>query len=202
MPALINSGLNNIVVEWLGVVPVSSESLRSISQQLVKLTFAGIEGEDHSGLQRPSCTRVKHLYKSGTPIRNTRQMSLLSAEDIAHIGQDIGLDRLDPSLLGANIIIRGIPDFTLVPPSSRLQFQSGATITIDLENLPCHLPAKEIDKHQKGKGHAFKSAAHQRRGVTAWVEREGSISIGEKAQLFIPSQNPWPRLQGQKPDIE
>ena len=202
MPALINSGLNNIVVEWLGVVPVLSESLRSISQQSINLTFAGIEGEDHSGLQRPSCARVKQLYRSGTPIRNTRQMSLLSAEDLARIGQGIGIDRLDPSFLGANIIIRGIPDFTLVPPSSRLQFQNGATITIDLENLPCRLPAEEIEKHHQGKGHAFKSVAHQRRGVTAWVECEGLISIGEEAQLFIPSQKAWPHLRGQKPDIE
>lgn len=194
MAALTDSKITGHV-EWLGVVPIGSQSLRSQSQQMISLTFAGIDGEDHNGLERPSCNRVNQLYNFGTPIRNTRQVSLLSAEELEHISQEMGLDALDPVLLGANIIVRGIPYLTLVPPSSRLQFQSGATMTIDMENLPCNLPAIEIDNEHPGNGKDFKLAAQKRRGVTAWVEREGSIQIGEQCKLFIPSQNAWPHLQ-------
>lgn len=194
MAALTDSKITGHV-EWLGLVPTGSQSLRSQSQQMVSLTFAGINGEDHSGLERPACSRVNQLYDLGTPIRNTRQISLLSAEELEYISQEIGLDALAPTLLGANIIVRGIPYLTLVPPSSRLQFQSGATITIDMENLPCNLPAIEISSEHPGNGKGFKSAAHKRRGVTAWVEREGSIQIGERCRLFVPSQNAWPHLQ-------
>ncbi len=38
-------------------------------------------------------------------------------------------------------------------------------------------------------------AGRQRRGVTAWVEREGVLSLGETLRLHIPVQPAWPHLQ-------
>lgn len=62
--------------------------------------FAGVEGEVHAGLKRPSCSRVTGQYPRGTEIRNVRQFSVLSAEELAMIARDMGLAQLDPSLLG------------------------------------------------------------------------------------------------------
>jgi MOSC domain-containing protein YiiM len=92
------------------------------------------------------------------------------------------------------LVIEGIPDFTLVPPSSRLQGPDGATLVLDMENRPCHLPAREIEKVHPGKGKAFKSAAQNRRGVTAWVERPGRLALGDTLRLHVPDQPVWPHL--------
>ena len=191
MKTLVDCGFS-AAVEWIGTVRDRNVSLRSDSKFKAKLTFAGIEGEDHGGLSRPSCTRVDQLYEIGTTIRNTRQLTLLSAEEIETIAVDIGVAKLDPKLLGANFVIRGIPHFTLIPPSSRIQFACGATITVDLENLPCGLPSREIERDLPGHGKLFKLAARRRRGITGWVEREGQVAVGDSVKLFIPMQPAWP----------
>jgi hypothetical protein len=55
-----------------------------------------------------------------------------------------GIARLDPSWFGASVVLRGIPDFSHIPPSSRLKNDAGTTLTIDMQNRPCHLPIAEI----------------------------------------------------------
>ena len=145
-------------------------------------------------MTRPSDSRVLAQYKRGTTIRNTRQFSILSAEDLAAIAAKMGIDSLDGALVGANMIVSGIPDFTHLPPSSRLQNEAGATLVVDMENRPCTLPAKPIEATLPGKGRAFKPAAAGRRGITAWVEREGTLRLGETVRLHIPDQPVWAHL--------
>ena len=140
-------------------------------------------GESHSGLTRPACGRVEEMYEIGIPIRNTRQVTVLSSEELEAIAQEMGVGDLPPGLLGANVVITGIPAFTLVPPGSRLQFNRGVTLTVDFENLPCNLPAREIEAEMPGFGKKFKAAAANRRGVTAWVERVGTVELGESARI-------------------
>ena len=178
-------------VTWLGFVENRTAALPSRGTDALELSFDGPLGESHAGLTRLSCSRVMGLYPRNTPIRNTRQLSILSAEDLALIARDMGLDTLDPALLGATMILRGIPDFTHVPPSSRLLAASGACLTIDMENRPCTLPARPIEDQHQGFGARFKSAAKARRGVTAWVEAEGRIAIGDELRLFTPDQPAW-----------
>ena len=125
----------------------------------MRATFAGPEGEAHGGLVRPACSRVAGLYARDTEIRNVRQFSVLSAEELAEIAERMGLERLDPALLGATMVVEGIPDFSQLPPSSRLQAEGGATLVVDMENRPCVLPAKPIEAALPGKGKAFKPAA-------------------------------------------
>ncbi len=194
MPALIPTDHYGKVT-WLGSCATNSEvRLASDPVQSLEVGFAGPKGEFHSGLTRMSCIRVKDQYSEGTEIRNTRQLSILSAEEISLITAEMGLDEFNPGWVGASIVIEGIPDFTLVPPSSRLQFKDGATLTVDMENRPCVSPGLEINKDQPAKGKLFKPAATGRRGVTAWVEREGTISLGDELRLHIPDQRAWPHL--------
>lgn len=189
MPTMKDSGAVGEVV-WLGHVP-AGKSLRAGAVGQLELGFGGVVGGRHEGENRPSCSRVTNLYPRNTTIRNVRQLSVLSAEELAQIAAKIGLDRLDPGLLGASIVLRGIPDFTHVPPSARLQGPSGVTLTVDMENRPCHLPGREIEADAPGHGTAFKTAAKGRRGVTAWVERPGLLSIGDTMRLFVPDQRAW-----------
>ncbi|RLJ99024.1 MOSC domain-containing protein [Ruegeria conchae] len=177
-------------VVWLGHVVVGG----AISAQAVEaldLEFEGDRGARHEGHTRASCSRVRDLYSNGTEIRNVRQLSVLCADELDVIARDMRLDGLDPSLLGASMVLKGIPDFTHIPPSSRLQAEGGLTITVDMENRPCVLPGREIEAVSPGYGALFKSAAQGRRGVTAWVERPGKVRIGDCMSLFVPDQRPW-----------
>jgi hypothetical protein len=183
-------------IVWLGTVANREAALESAPLRGIMARFAGPEGEAHGGLTRPSCSRVLGQYPRNTEIRNTRQFAILSDEELAMIAGDMGLAVLDPALLGATMVLEGIPDFTHLPPSSRLQGTSGATLVVDLENRPCTLPAKPIDVRHAGFGKAFKPAAKDRRGVTAWVEREGLFTLGDAVTLHIPDQRAWRGLQG------
>jgi MOSC domain-containing protein YiiM len=197
MPALKPTGFTARVV-WLGRVANRDAALASAPLEAAELTFAGIAGEAHGGRTRPSCSRVMAQHPKGTEIANVRQLSVLSVEELAEIAAAMGVARLDPAWLGASLVIAGIPDFSHVPPSSRLQGPSGATLVIDMENRPCHLPARVIDVHLPGAGAAFKAAARGRRGVTAWVEREGRIAPGEALRLHVPDQPPWSEHRGMR----
>jgi len=178
-------------ITWLGLVPLERANIRSEPIEAVQASYGGFEGDFHGGVTRESCSRVTSRHLKGTQIRNTRQLSILSVEEMAQIARTIGLDALDPALLGVSILIEGIPDFTFVPPASRLQAENGATIVIDVENGPCHFPARQIEAEAEGHGKAFKAAARGKRGVTAWIEREGKLTVGDKLRLHVPDQRAW-----------
>ncbi len=190
MPCLVKTDHVGTIT-WLGRVNAPEINIRSEALANVEATFEGITGEAHLGTTRPSCVRVTMLHPKDTEIRNTRQLSILSAEENAEIAAAIGLEELDPRWLGASIVIEGIPDFTHIPPGSRLQTAAGTTITVDLENAPCNWPAKEIETDRPGHGKAFKQAATGRRGLTAWIERPGPLAIGDAVHLYVPSQRGW-----------
>ena len=194
MPALKPTAFK-AVIKWIGRVDDRESGLRSVPLERAMLTFAGLEGEAHGGLTRASCSRVTTQYKRGTQIANVRQLSVLSAEEMAVSAAKMGLEALQPEHMGASLVIEGIPDFTYVPPSSRLQAPSGAVLVLDMENRPCILPAKEVEAEHEGYGKAFKAAAKGRRGVTAWVEHGGEIALGDELVLHIPDQPVWPHLE-------
>jgi hypothetical protein len=190
MPALTPTGHFGRVV-WLGLVADREAALASRPVPEMRLAFAGPMGEAHAGLTRPSCSRVVAQHPKGTEIRNVRQLSIMSEEELAEIAAKIGVDRFDPAWAGATLVLAGMPDLTHLPPSSRLQGPDGVTLVVDMENRPCHLPAAAIDADAPGRGRRFKAAATGRRGVTAWVEREGRLALGDRLRLHVPTQRPW-----------
>jgi MOSC domain-containing protein YiiM len=195
MPALLPTGFEGTVV-WLGAQPEPVENLviRALPLQEMPLTFAGFDGESHGGLTRPACSRVKVQHPRGTHIRNVRQLSVVSAEEMAEVARKLGLEAMDHAWVGASVVIAGIPDFSHLPPSSRLQGPDGVTLVIDMQNRPCQEPAVTIEKARPGHGKAFKAAAKGKRGVTAWVEREGVLRIGDRVTLHIPDQRVWAHM--------
>ncbi len=193
MPALIPTSYYGTIT-WLGRVADRDAALQSVALTEVMARFSGPEGEAHGGLTRPSCSRVTGQYKKNTEIRNVRQFSVLGAEDLAAIAAAMGLEALDPALVGASMVIAGIPDFSHIPPSSRLQAEGGATLVVDMENRPCTLPARPIENAHPGFGKTFKPAAAGRRGITAWVEAEGMLRVGARVRLHVPDQPVWAHL--------
>jgi MOSC domain-containing protein YiiM len=154
----------------------------------LKLSFEGILGDCHSGLVRKADVRTIRQYPRDTPIRNVRQLTLLSVEELAQIAKIMAIPDVRPEWVGANMVTAGIPDLTLLPPSSRMQFPSGATIVVDMENEPCRYPAEIIEKHNPEQKMGFVKAAKHKRGVTAWVEREGDVGLGDEIVIWIPPQ--------------
>lgn len=179
-------------ITWLGAVKdVSLSELWSDPDEALELDFGGVPGTVHYGETRKSCVRVKEQFEKGTIIRNVRQLTVLSAEELRSVADEMGVDAVNPARLGANIVIEGIPDFTHLPPAARLQTENGTTLVVDMENLPCLQPAKSLAVDVGEKAKLFKRAAAGRRGVTAWVEHPGRLAIGDTIRLHIPAQRQW-----------
>jgi MOSC domain-containing protein YiiM len=164
------------------------DGLEKHSVDELDMVFSGIKGDCHQGLTRSSDGRMTKLYERGTPVANSRQVSILSREELAEICQAMEIDDLPPEWVGANIVTTGIPDLTRLPPSTRMVFSSGATIIVDLENGPCRYVGDIIDKYHPGKGRFFVKAAMGKRGVVGRVEKEGKIKPEDDIILHIPVQ--------------
>jgi hypothetical protein len=191
MPALLSTKFTCEIV-YLGFVQNRETKLASESISEAFASFAGFENEDHGGLTRAACERVTSQYPLETEIRNVRQFSIISAEEMEAVAAEMGIDAVQPEWMGASIMVRGLPDFTYIPPSSRLQNEAGTTLVVDMENRPCMYPGKEeVEPHHPGKGKFLKSAAKGRRGITAWVEREGLLKLGDTFTLHVPDQRAW-----------
>jgi hypothetical protein len=165
-----------------------AQGLEKSEVAMLDLRFEGIAGDCHGGLTRKSDSRTLKLYRRDIDIKNTRQVSIVSIEDLRDIAEAMALPAIHPEWLGANMLLEGIPDLTLLPPSTRLQFPSGATLTVDLENGPCRQVAEVIAGHHPNAMRGFVTAAQHKRGVTAWVERQGIVRKGDAVTLFLPPQ--------------
>ena len=191
MAVLIDSGLQG-VTESLLVHGGSTTDITTAALNSVNVTYNGFDGDSHSGLTRESCVRVKQQYAPGTEIRNTRQISIVSVEELAQVAELMEIPSIEASWLGANICVSGIADFSLLPPSTRLLFSGGVSLVIDMENEPCEYPANVIEQHYTDKGRLFVKHAYGRRGVTAWVEKQGSIDTGDVVSVHVPRVRAYP----------
>jgi hypothetical protein len=169
------------------------------------VTYEGIAGDFHAGLTRSSGGR-EPWYKRGTEMRNERQLSILSVEELAIIARNMKLERVDAGWIGANLVLEGIPDMSFLPPRTLLIFENGVTLRIDGYNAPCRIAGGEIARHtdrttvisqnvnpgvdwtRTDTALSFTHAAEMKRGLVAWVEREGTIRQDEKVTVRI-----WPQ---------
>jgi hypothetical protein len=175
-------------VLWTGVVRDRAATLVAEPVAALRLGFEGAEGDCHGGLTRPSCSRVRLQYARGTEIRNARQLSIVSAEELAAVAAEMGIPAIRPEWTGANLMVEGAERFTEVPPGSRLVFEGGPSIAVDMQNGPCKFVGEVLEAQFPGRGAAFPRAARDRRGVTGWVERPGVVRAGDAARLHVPPQ--------------
>lgn len=171
---------------------LDDESLRTGKIEKSTVTFDGMAEDRHAKLITKSDVRFRRQYAEGTSIRNTRQISIVSTEELAIIQAEMELPDFDAGWIGANIVVTGIPDLTLLPPSTRLLFSSGAALVVDNENRPCRYPGDEIDLLYPGYGKGFVKASTNRRGVVAWVEKEGEIALDDTIAVHVPPLRIYP----------
>jgi hypothetical protein len=168
-------------------VPKSFETLPAPT---LTLGFEGIAGDRHGGFTRRSGGR-EPWYPRGTEMRNERQLSILSPDDLAVAAAEMDIPEIKPEWIGGNILLTGIPDLTLLPPRSCLFFAGGVTIRIDGLNVPCRFSGRAIAAHhpeREGLDLAFVRAARRRRGLVGWVEKPGVIAAGEAVDVRVPEQ--------------
>ena len=178
--------LTGIVTHLL--IGQSRQTIESSGVVRVRATFEGLEGDRHRSLTRRSDVRVPH-YPRGTIIRNTRQVSILSEEELALVATALEIPRVLPAWVGANLELRGIPNLTMLPPSTRIFFPDDAVIVVDGENMPCIGPGEAIQEHYPDipkLAQRFPRAAMHRRGVVGWIEREGYINAGDTVRVMLP----------------
>ncbi|TXH43352.1 MAG: hypothetical protein E6Q90_07305 [Actinobacteria bacterium] len=151
------------------------------------LTFEGAPEDRHAGLTMLSDTRTKTVYPRGTTIRNHRQLSLVSAEELALIAANLGLDVLAPGVIADNICLTGAADLTSLPRMTRLEFSSGAVLMTGGVNTPCTIAGGMVERAYGGPPRAkFPKAAWNLRGITAWVDRPGAIAVGDGVVMHRP----------------
>lgn len=189
----MSTELKGIVMAVL-IAPQAGSFLTN-RQPSVEVTQEGLIGDQrHFGITFPSNSRQQR-YPRGTIIRNFRQASILSNEELRLTAAEIGVEGLAPEWYGANLLVEGIPNLTLLPPSSRLLFSQGCTLVVDSENLPCGYVAQAVRDHLPAPSltdTAFIRASLHRRGVVAWVERAGIIAVGDGVSVLLPDQPPYP----------
>jgi hypothetical protein len=154
----------------------------------VRVAFEGFVGDRHAGLTRPADVRMPWFPK-GTLVRNTRQVSIVSTEELALIAEALGLPQVLAAWLGANLELAGVPRLTQLPPGTRLFFPEDATLVVDAENEPCRKAGRALEAHyleRPGLANRFVKAAHQRRGLVGWVERPGLIRPGDRVKVKLP----------------
>jgi MOSC domain len=158
----------------------------------LNITFEGIEADHHAGLTRKAGGR-EPWYQRGTIMRNERQISLVALDELRAAAAEMGVAEIKPEWMGANIVVGGIANFSMLPPRTLLFFEGGVTIKIDGQNAPCRATGRAIAAGVgagdfEGTALAFKDAAKRRRGLVGWVEKPGVIQAGEKVTARLPEQ--------------
>jgi hypothetical protein len=156
------------------------------------LSFDGIPGDIHAGVTRKSGSR-EPWYPRGTEIRNERHVTILSREELAEAAGEMGIDRIEPEWIGGNITLASLPMLSMLPAATLLFFEGGATLKVDFQNGPCKISGASIARHIGRDGDtalalSFVPAAKRRRGLLAWVEKPGTIAMGEQVRVQIPEQ--------------
>jgi len=169
---------------------------RSVATDALELTYGGIKGGRHEGLTRSSGS-LEPWYTRGSEMKNERQVTLISTEELAEISAAMGIERIDPSWIIGNLLVEGVPNLTLIPPRSVILFEGGASLRVDGYNPPCRNSGGSIamengvcekDAKTSAMALSFVQAAYMKRGLLAWVEREGVVKPGDSFTIRIYEQ--------------
>lgn len=153
------------------------------------LALTGVEADRHAGHVRSSTSR-EPWYRRGTPVRNDRQLSILSAEEMAIVAERLGLPSLPGGWIGANLLVEGIPSLSFLPRGTRLLVEDAAVIQVEAPNAPCRIAGRSVARHT-GRDElelGFPREAAHLRGVVASVERAGAVHPGDRIVAKVPEQ--------------
>jgi hypothetical protein len=182
--------LKRLTGKVIAVSTGGNEDLSKDEQDQIDVEFNGIKGDHHAGASRVAYSGDRE--PKGTVIRNDRQWSAVSLEELTEISQRLDLSKpLRANTVGANLCIEGIPDMSLLPRGSRLKFPSGTALTVEEYNPPClDMGAEIARKHQTKSGAALSAdqwlkPAAGRRGIVGVVDVPGTIFVGDVVTVEV-----------------
>jgi hypothetical protein len=175
-----------------GLYIASGEGFETRAVGSLDVGFDGIPSDAHGGRTRRSGGR-EPWYPRGTEIRNERQLSIVSPDELAVVATRMDLPAIRPEWIGANMLLEGIPQLSMLPAGTMLFFAGGVTIKIDAQNGPCRIAGRQVAKRAamadvEAGALLFPKVAKRLRGVVAWVEKPGSIEVGETVSVRILEQ--------------
>ncbi len=165
------------------------------------LDMHGIVGNRHHGPLRAAGPREPWLPK-GALIRNDRQLSMLSLDELALIAEGLSLLQATPELIGANLVVEGIAGFSRIAPGSHLafggswggkgKFDGSAVLRVEAYNKPCRGPGRKLaDAHDRPElEFDFVKAAACLRGLVLSVTHAGVIRPGDAVVVVGPLTAP------------
>lgn len=156
------------------------------------LGYDGIRGDFHAGATRRSGGR-EPWYPRGTEMRNTRQISIIATDEMAVVARRMDIAEIRPEWVGANLVIEGVPNLSMLPAGTPLFFKGGATLKVDAQNHPCRFAGRLVAERAgmadaEAGALAFVKLAKRLRGLVAWVEKPGTVRAGEAVSVRIPEQ--------------
>jgi len=164
---------------------LSKNTLRSLTAEI-----GGFAGDKHHGPTRKAFN--VDWQPAGTVRRNERQWSAVSVEELAHITERLALtEPLAPDMLGANLCVEGIPEFSLLPKGTKLLFPSGAVLLVEEYNPPCgEMGTQIVARHATRSDEpltatAWLRPAAGRRGLVGIVDVPGAITAGDKVEVQV-----------------
>jgi len=149
----------------------------------ISSTIEGIQGDRHFGYTRWSKSKE-------CAVRNDRQWTALSVEEVDIIRQNMELRELAAETLGPNIVVQGIPEFSQLPRGTKLLFENGAIFVVEEFTDPCSRMGQHIaDKYkidannQLIKPNLFPKASNNERGLVGVIDRPGIIKPGDAVEV-------------------
>ncbi len=187
------------------IIPIATGIVEALSingKEVPEITFRFDRPFDdtHSDLSRKLNNHDRAYLatsklKKGTPVFNWRRWTGLSSEEILIMEQALGY-KIPVGCLLENIIISGIPNFSKLPPTTRLVFpdkvRGYATYQTILavweENGPCHTAGKRLAEiHENNDLEAnFVREAKDKRGVMGIVLSNGIVRKGDEVLVYPP----------------
>ena len=188
--------MKTIVAQVASVHAGSNDDLSEGEQATIQIELDGVVGDRHQSYARASGQGDKQ--PEGTNRRNERQWSAVSVEELAEIQDALDLSEpLTATCLGANLCLSGLPELSRLPKGTLLKFPSGAELTVEEYNRPCHYMGKKLASMYTTRSRkplsstAFSKAAKLTRGVVGVVEVAGAVSAGDEVTIELYETPAW-----------
>jgi hypothetical protein len=184
-----------------GVYIAAGDDFVTAPRGEIALAPEGIPGDRHATALRPATARDPWLPR-GLQLRNDRQISMLSVEDLAQIAAALDLAQVAPELVGANIVVEGLDRFSRIPAGAHLafggawggqgRFDGAAILKAEAYNHPCRGPGRRLAAAyaRPDLEFAFPKAARSLRGLVLSVSLAGVIRAGDQVVVVPPAVAP------------
>lgn len=128
----------------------------------------GLVGDFHAG-------PINRHKKKGPPEPNRRQVTVVAREAVEAVNLSLGI-RLKPGDLGENILVEGLGDLSELVAGDRITLSEHVVLEVTGQNRPCNTLAVHHPDIVK--------ALEGRRGVTAIVQKTGTVRPGDQVQVL------------------